>query len=339
MLDDLEDVPIYRSNSLDLARLSYLLKIPANIIRQSTGQTSMLANFLFSPDTKSPWIRFAYKLGCKIINQEKPDLIFATAPPFSALLVGLKLKQKFNLPLVSDFRDPWPTGFVAPPKIIRNRINKLRQQITSKSDRVTVVNFQTKEQINCPSAVVIENGYDPSEFSQEPYKLTGFNIVHTGNIWEIFDSLKLVMQAIAEIPDVKLTLVGNCDAPTLQQIKQYKNVEYLGTRSHQETISVIKAASMLLYLSKPNQAVGIKLYEYFGAQKPILTVCDQCNEAMRLIENHQVGLTVSAQIQEIKQAILSIKNKEIIFNPQDLERYNRINQTQQLCGVFNRLVV
>ncbi|MBS4015857.1 MAG: glycosyltransferase [Candidatus Latescibacteria bacterium] len=339
LLNDLKDIPIFRSNNLDLARLSYLLKIPRQAIKKSTGKTSMLSNFLFYPDAKSPWIRFALKLGCKIINQQKPDLIFATSPPFSALMVGIKLKQKFNLPLVTDFRDPWPTGFVAPPQIIRNRIIKLRQQIINQSDQVTAVNQQTKEQIDCPSAIVIENGYDPSEFNQEPVKLTGFNIVHTGNIWEIFDNLKLVMQAIAEIPDVRLTLVGNCDKPTLQQIKQYKNVEYLGTCSHQETISIIKGASMLLYLSKPNQAVGIKLYEYFGAHKPILAVCDQCNEAMRLIENHQVGLTVSAQIQEIKPAILSIKNNKLIFSPRGLEKYNRINQTQQLSGVFNRLVI
>lgn len=339
LLDDLKNIPIYRSNNLDLARLSYLLKIPSRAIKKGAGKASMLSNFLFYPDAKSLWIRFAYKLGCKIINQEKPDLIFATSPPFSALMVGIKLKQKFNLPLVTDFRDPWPTGFVAPPKFIRNRIIKLRQQVTNQSDQVTAVNQQTKEQINCPSAIVIENGYDPSEFNQPALKLNGFNIVHTGNIWEIFDSLKLVIQAIADMPDTRLTLVGNCDKHTQEHLQQYKNVDCLGARSHQETITIMKGASMLLYLSKPDQAVGIKLYEYFGAHKPILAVCDQCNEAMRLIEFHQTGLVVLCQTNEIKPAILSVKNNEFSFAPRGLEKYNRVNQTQRLSEVFNRFVI
>lgn len=338
LLNDLNDIPVYRSNSLDLARLLYLLKFHQRVIKQNTGKASMLSNFLFYPDAKSPWISFAYKLGGKIIEQEKPDIIFATAPPFSALMVGLKLKEKFNIPLVTDFRDPWPTGFVTPPSIIRNRIIKLRQQITNQSNQVTAVNQQTKEQINYPSAIVIENGYDPSEFDQPAKKIDGFNIVHAGNVWEILDNLKLVMQAIADIPDTRLTLVGNCDANTLLKIKQYKNVDYLSVRPHSETIAIMKGASLLLYLSKPNQAVGIKLYEYFGANKPILAVCDECNEATRLVENHQVGFAIPAQVQEIKQAILSVKHNKFSFNPIGLEKYNRINQTKQLSEIFNRLI-
>lgn len=338
LLNDLKDISIYRSESLDLARLSYLLKIPTPAVKAVAGKLSLLSNFLLFPDAKIGWYPFAYRLGCKIVEKEKPDIIWTTAPPFSTLLIGRALKKRYGIPLISDFRDPWPTGFVEPPGFIRNKIKRLREAIIKASDRVIAVNRETAESIDYPQAVIIENGFDPDEFKITPRSFQGFNIVHTGNIWEIFDDLKLVIDAVSDIPSVRFTLVGNCDANTLYKIKHYKNVRFLGVLSHAETIAIMKGASLLLYLSKPNQAVGIKLYEYFGAEKPILGISRDCNPAMRMIENHEVGLAVPPQKEEVKQAILSVQHNKFPFSPIGLDHYNRINQAKHLSEIFNELV-
>jgi len=338
LLDDLKDIKIYRSETLDLARLSYLLKLPRPAVKASTGKLSLITNFLFFPDAKSPWIRFAYNLGKKIIETEKPDVIFASAPPFSTHLVGFKLKQKYQLPLIVDYRDPWPTGFVVPPNPHRKRLEKLRKEIISKADIVTAVNRVCAEQINCPQAQIIENGFDPDEFAQPAFKLSGFSIVYTGIIWENIKELSLIAEAVTDIPDVKIVLVAKADTQSLSQLKKYKNIEYIGTRPHSETMSIMKGASLLLYLSKPNQIVGIKLYEYLGAGKPILGVCDEYNDAVRLIENHRVGLNVSFKKDEIRNAIELAQNDKYPYNPIGIDHYNRINQTKKLSEIFNNLI-
>lgn len=338
LINDLKEIPIFRSESLDPARILNLFSTKKKLIKIEPNKTSQMLNFLFFPDSKALWIPFAYRLGCKIIEESSPDIIFTSAPPFSALLVGLKLKERFQIPLISDFRDPWPTGFVIPPKFIRGKLKKLRDQIIANSDRVIAVNYQTRENIEYPKAEVIENGYDPDDFKISAKSFDGFNIVYTGNIWENFDLLKSVIETTLNIRDIKIRLVGNCDVRTLNEIKKYKNVDYLGVRSHSETIAIMKSASLLLYISKPNQAVGLKLYEYLGANKPILGIAEECNEAMRLIENHGVGLAISCNTQEILQAILMAKENKFPFLPQGVEKYNRINQTKKLSEIMESII-
>jgi hypothetical protein len=338
LLDDLKDTKIYRSESLDLARIMYILKVPRPAIKAGTGKPSLLSNFILFPDAKSPWIRFAYKLGCRIIETEKPDVIFASAPPFSAHLVGLKLKQKYNIPLIVDYRDPWPTGFVVPPNPHRKRLEKLRTEIIESADAVTAVNKICAEQIHYPQANIIENGFDPDDFQRPAYPLSGFNIVYTGMIWENIKELTLVADAVADLPEVKIILVGKADESSLLKLRKYKNIEYFGTRPHSETMSIMKGASLLLYLSKPNQIVGIKLYEYLGAGRPVLGICDECNDAMRLIENHYVGLNVSINKNEIRNAIQSVIKNKYPFNPIGIDHYNRINQTKKLSEIFTSLI-
>ncbi len=338
LLEDLKEIFVFRSESLDPARVLYLLQSKLKTINIEPNKTSQVLNFLFFPDSKALWIPFAYHLGCKIIEVSKPDILFASAPPFSALLVGLKLKQRYHIPLITDFRDPWPTGFVLPPRFVRNKIRRLRANIIKNSDLITCVNYQIREQIECQSAEVIENGYDPDDFKITTLPLEGFNIVYTGNIWENFDLLKSVIEAVEDLPDVKIRLVGSCDADTLQELKKYKNVDYMGIRSHAETIAIMKSASLLLYLTKPNQAVGIKLYEYFGANKPILGIAERCNEGMRLIENHSVGLAIPCDSKEIRQAVLWAKDNKLPFQPKGVEHYNRLNQTKKLSAIMESII-
>jgi hypothetical protein len=338
LLNDLKDIPILRSESLDIARISYLLKIPTSAIKIGTGKLSLLTNFILFPDAKILWKPFAYRLGCKIIEHEKPDVIWATAPPFSTLLIAQSLKQRYQLPLILDFRDPWPTGFVVPPNPHRKRLINLRNELLRNSDIVTVVNQITADQMKYPKAHVIENGFDPDDFKSIPSPLKGFNIIYTGSVWENIKELETVADAISAIKDAKLVLAGKCDKSSLAKIKKYNNVDYLDTLPHSETTAIMKSASLLLYISKPNQIVGIKLYEYLGAGQPVIGVCNECNEAMRIIEHHRVGLTVSCNKDEIRHAVMMAVQNKFPYSPIDLEHFNRINQAEKLAGLMNSLV-
>ena len=338
LLNDLKDIPIFRSESLDIARISYLLKIPMSAIKMGTGKMSLLINFILFPDAKIPWKPFAYRLGCKIIEQEKPDVIWATTTPFSTLLVARALKERFQIPLVIDFRDPWPTGFVTPPNPHRKKLINLRSQLIKSADLVIAVNKTTAEQINFPQAQIIENGFDPDDFLQPKINLSGFNIVYTGSIWENLKELQSITEAVSNIKNVKIVIVGKCDADILNKINKYGNVDYYGARPHSETMAILKSASLLLYLSKPHQIVGIKLYEYFGAGRPVLGVCNECNEAMRIIEHHSVGMTVSCNKDDIRDLVLLAMQNKFPYSPKDLERFNRVNQTRKLAELMNGLI-
>ena len=96
---------------------------------QSLGAGPRLLNHFLFPDSKIGWLPFGSVAGRHIIDREKPAAIFATSPPFTALLLGVRLKAHAHAPLVLDFRDPWPTGFARPPRHQRAALRRLRRYL------------------------------------------------------------------------------------------------------------------------------------------------------------------------------------------------------------------
>jgi hypothetical protein len=345
LLNDLQGIKIFRSESLDPARILYHFRKEKPIANKGTGPSFI--NYLLFPDAKALWIPFAYRLGREVIEQEQPSLIFATAPPYSTLLLGVYLKRFAKVPLVSDFRDPYPTGLVPPPIHFRYPVQQLRRYILNNSDRVIAVNQGTAQKLEKP-ATIIENGYDPTEFGignsecgiphstlRTPHSIS---VLYAGNVWENEKELFAFLEATKTIKNLKTIIAGRTSSECLNRLKNYNNVEYLGVLPHQKVMSLMKSVDILLYLTKPNQPVGLKLYEYFGSGKPILAVCESCNEATRLIEHHNAGLCSTLDPKEIDSTILEIIAQKDSFINKPIEWYNRKNQAQRLAELFNQLI-
>ncbi|MEO0092844.1 MAG: glycosyltransferase family 4 protein [candidate division WOR-3 bacterium] len=346
LLKDLEGIKIYRSESLDPARILYLWRKDKPVKVRGTGP--LFLNYLLFPDAKVLWVPFALSLGRKVISQEKPRLIFATGPPYSALLLGVFLKRESGIPLVSDFRDPYPTGFTPPPLHFRSLVQILRRYILKNSDTVVAVNQGTARQLE-KQAIIIENGYDPEEFEVKEDTESGLReskppdkklqILYAGTLWENEGALFAFLQAVGDIKDLQVLIAGRASIDCQNRLKTLSpTVRYLGILSHQTVINLMKSVDILLYLTKPNQSAGIKLYEYFGAGKPILAVCESCNEATRLIEYHNAGLATNLNPEAIKSTLLTILKQKESFANQPIGWYSRRNQAQRLAHLFNQVV-
>ncbi|MDW7987742.1 MAG: hypothetical protein RMJ65_03375 [candidate division WOR-3 bacterium] len=338
LLNDLNNIKIYRSETLDLGRILHLLKIHVPPPTEAQTSLSLNLNFLLYPDAKRFWIPFASVLGKKIVNKEKPNAIFATSPPFSTLIVGVLLKRKFEIPLIVDFRDPWPTGYKPPPKFLQKKLIKLRNFIINSADKVLVINDTIKEELNCTNAVILPNGYDPEEFDRPSKSVAKFSIVHAGNIVEVLESLILVANSIKDFKETKLVLVGPCPPDIRRKLQQFENIVCLGALSHQETAAVLSGASVLLYISKPNQAVGIKFYEYLGAKKPILVIGKFPKEIDVLLKKHSVGIAVSLNPKEIRHFIHNLILKKFTFSPINVSEYSYFVIVQKLEKIFKELL-
>jgi len=48
-----------------------------------------------------------YRLGCKIIEKEKPELLFFSTTLFPAMILGPLWGKKYGVPYVLDYQDPW----------------------------------------------------------------------------------------------------------------------------------------------------------------------------------------------------------------------------------------
>src|SRR3546814_9396202 len=79
----------------------------------------LLFNF---PDKRVGWLPAARQRALHLFEEWRPDAILATAPPFTALLIGYLLAKRARIPLIVEFRDRWSDDPYYPPPWWRRRL-------------------------------------------------------------------------------------------------------------------------------------------------------------------------------------------------------------------------
>src|SRR5262249_55596745 len=76
---------------------------------QSSGHRfgNLIFHFTLLPVFGFAWISPLFPAGTRLIEEWKPDVIFASAPPYTSLIVASRLSRAFDIPWVADFRDLW----------------------------------------------------------------------------------------------------------------------------------------------------------------------------------------------------------------------------------------
>ncbi len=393
LLNDLNRAQVFRTESLDPNRILY--RLGKRRMEQGLGSAedganrgwiSLLARLsrtVLFPDTKIGWLPFALNAGMRIIRRERPAVIVATAPPWTCLLVGAKLAQKSGLPFVADFRDPWPGGFRTPRFWKRRLLVKLRDRILDQAQLVLVVNKGTGERL-CefsPSpkrweklkekVVLLENGFDPEEFAVAPevpggWRMeqgVGSRILYVGNLWENRREIAAFVQALAAVPFARLYIAGRLDEASARTVKRSPQVELLGVVPHSRALALMKGADVLLYIGKPEQPVGLKLYEYIGAGRPIVVWKSETGsreegawslehgawsrEAEEIVKELDAG-AVCCDAEGLKRFLSQVPgawsrehgagSTEQKAEESGRERFNRRLQAERLAGYLNSLV-
>lgn len=379
LVEDLREAKVFRTASLDPNRVLRLLGVKTIKGGGETGQTfkgtpqgaaTFFRQFFF-PDSKVGWLPFAVRTGKKVIAQFQPKVIFASAPPWTALLVGEKLSRWSGLPFVADFRDPWPGGFEESPSGQKRRLMRLRERILQQARLVMAVNQGTARLVG-ERVEVLENGFDPDDFKAAPEQLKGFSILYAGNLWHQEQTLSEVVQGLVDIPDARLYIAGGVSAEVRHRFENNPQVRFLGVVSHQRAVSLMKGAQVLLYLGKPGQPVGLKLYEYLGSGKPIVVWADEASEPAQMVRQVNQGLVCQDRqgfvrcLREVRKMVPSplflsikggeevsgagIKEREGVMREENgrvevrsssgvmgIDRYNRRFQAKRLAAYFNRL--
>jgi len=330
LLQDLKGIPIYRSESLDPARLLYLFS------KKRTGSIKPLVrpllHYPFLLDSKSLWIPFAYQMAKKIHRLYSPDIIFTTSPPLSVHLLGLLLKRRYRTPLILDLRDPFLN--TRPPTSLHNWIQKKTfYKLRDSSDGFVVVNERIAK-IWDIDALILENGFDPEDFRIEPSKRDDrFSIGYIGSLLGREESLLGLKEALKET-GVVLKIVGRVDKSL---IKDIRGIEYYGYLPHSKGIGVMKSCDALwLTVEKEWMASMVpgKLFEYMGIGLPILATVDEKSEIARYIREYRCGIVVPPKRERIVEALKALKEGRIKIAPKGVDRFNRRYQTEKLSSFF-----
>jgi len=343
--------------------ISFIPEKIASLLRQ-------VSSFFWLPDNKTGWINPAVTKAEELWANERFDLIFSTAAPYSNHLIAAALGQKYNVPVVMDFRDEWLESHLItyPTRSHRTRMANIERECLSHADLLTVVSQPMKESFErrLPKPIPVEvltHGYDPDDFAdinKNGSDLSGsnkFRILYSGMLYGENDPrnfFKTVAELLSEKPEYKdkisLIFQGGLDSQYQKVVDEYgltPIVQDLGYLPHKQAVENLYSADLLwllLAFKHKSQSVTVgKLFEYMATGKPILGILKD-GAMTNILKDYGAGfLAKPDDIASIKEALLKLirlweQSKLPSGSKSVIQQYNRKNITEKLAALFDGFV-
>lgn len=369
--DSLEPFNIYRK----YIGMSSKESIPTAILAHSKDNLkNKISNWirlnLFIPDAKIGWKFFAVREGLKIIEQEKPSVIFSSSPPPTVHLIAKELARKTNVKWVADFRDPWTDihYYENQPrlKISHNIDKKYELEVMNAADKITSISRMDIEEdfgrkVNIKKCINLPNGFDEEDFKGIDPNRTNKNIftmLHLGAVGNernplgLFKALKRLKESgFIDSAVFQLQFVGNVDESIKTDAIEYQIddlIKFIDYLPHRESLKYTEKASVLVLLVtksiKNKRILPGKTFEYLRAQKYILCLGPKGGEVSRIISELQAGNVTeydeSEEIERIIKLQFNAWHKDLvdyIVNRESIQKYSRQKLTKSLADIFNDL--
>lgn len=319
----------------------------------------------FIPDPRVFWVKPSVRFLSELLEDDPVDVIVTSGPPHSMHLIGLKLKRKFGIPWVADFRDPWTNiDFYHELMLtsVADSIHKrLERKVLTQADLVVTVNRAMQEEFLAKGAKqvsVISNGFDESDIVETPeFTSEKLTFVHIGTLGEARNPLAF-WQALGELVKeqpsicnkVLVKLVGNVDFSVRDAVTKNNLealVEYTPYLPHNEAIKEQSSAGMLLLLvNNTPTAKGIvtgKLFEYLAATRPILAIGPENGEVAEILTETGAGRIFDFENatgikQYLTESLELFSQDKLKVESKDTAKYSRRELTIRLAAEMENLV-
>lgn len=367
-------VAIRRAASWDPTRLfgpRATVRMPRESVRQGL---SALSQWIFVPDNKIGWIRPALRQALAALRETPCDLIYSSAPPYASHLAAARLARKTGLPLVLDFRDDWVGNprHIYPTPWHRALSTRLEGRALRAADRIVVIDDAKRDGLaerhpDIPAAQdirIVPHGYDPEDFAGAP-RIPGldadpnrFTLLYSGVFYHA-QSPEPFLRGLAALAEskpalrkrVRAVFAGLLPASARRLVERLRIgdlVHYVGYLPHRDATKALLAADMLwMTIGRAPGCDRIstgKIYEYFGARKPILGLVPEGVErealraygAVRIVEPDAAPEVVAAALEQCYEAWRAGRLPQP--DPSCAAPFDRRRLAGALTDIFNDIV-
>lgn len=355
---------IMRKKKTETVNQGFLSEGKENTLMQS-AMIWVRGNF-FIPDARKFWIKPSITFLSKYIKENPIDAIISTGPPHSMHLIAMGLKQKFNLPWIADFRDPWTQiDFYSQLKLSSfadNKHKKLEHQVLTQADKVVTISpscGKDLEKLGNRKVDVITNGFDTDDFKfdSDLKLLDGFLFHHIGalnkdrnpyTLWKVLGELCKEMSDFKK--DLIIKFTGKTDAIAFESLKQngiIDNSQKTDYLSHTDVVKLMTQSPVLLLAlnNTPNNAgvLSGKLFEYLAAKRPIFGIGLPDADAAAILKSTQAGNMVHFDDYEgTKKAVIELyqkyKTNQLFITSSSIENYSRKNCAKDYSELLNEFL-
>lgn len=320
----------------------------------------------FIPDSRLFWVNPSFRFLSDYYNKNKFQAVISSGPPHSLHLIALKLKLKFNVPWLADFRDPWSEYFSA-LMLSKWAVNKhitLEKRILQTADKVVVIGrnmqMQNFENAGIHSDIVM-NGFDIDDyqrFEKPLVKKEKFTLLYAGTLsqrrnnslfWKVIKSLIDANELFAS--KLNIQLVGKVDSSVSEDIKKYNLESFINIVDFIPFEEVVKrqmeATVLLLFVDNFEGAKWVltgKFFEYLASNRPILALGPIGGDLSAEITNTSSGLLADYNDEESMEKAISIFFNQYLdqsifsFQNKNIEKYSRLGLTQKIASLLDEMI-
>ncbi|MCF7792782.1 MAG: glycosyltransferase [Candidatus Cloacimonetes bacterium] len=315
---------------------------------------------LFPIDDKIGWLPNVMKSSKKIFKENKYDAVMATMGPYTSGLIAFKLSQKYDLPLILDYRDHWTLNpYIKYSNLLLSKhAKKWEKKILNRAEVVTTVGDVIRQDLISEfgkdlsdKILVMYNGWDEDDFPQKiKPKNNKIILRYVGNFYG-HRSVKYLIKAVEKLDNsilkkIKIQLIGNYFKETLETIQKSSCNELFDIKEqvdHSTAVMLMKTSDiLLLFIASPN-GKGVltgKIFEYIRSERPIFAMIPPKGEAADILrklghENICAMEDVEMITENLKQLINSTeknKLKEYKFDP----NFDREHQTRNFVEFIEK---
>jgi glycosyltransferase involved in cell wall biosynthesis len=278
-----------------------------------------LMGALSFPDLRRHWNRGARAKLLELIALDRPDVVITSHEPASVLELGF-LAKSAGIPWVADLGDPIVAPYTpwywrataraleartcAGADLIVTTTVSLGQYLARKHDLPSGRMMVLRQGFNCHRPVLADP--QPVDFDKGTLEL-----LFTGQFYAFRDPAELI-SAVGSTEGIRLTIISVSHQERLKRISAASGgrLRLLGPMQQAQVMQWQAAADVLVNMGNdlPHQVPG-KLFEYFGATRPILQIsCLPHDEGGSLVREYRRGWVVPNRAMDISRQLASIKD-------------------------------
>lgn len=289
--------------------------------------------FLSIPDIDQHMVLPLVRAGQEALK-EQMDLVYSTAPPFSAHVAGLLLHELTRTPWVAEFRDPWnhpwADRLASRHPATRGLDALLERWVLRRADALVAVTESARSFLanrlpidQATKVLLARNGVPPASIADSVplhSRASGpFTIVYAGSLYlgrnpvRFLEGMaRFISRRNLRPADLRVRFIGRCSE--FENISIVELADRLGLKgilqvedwmSHQEITKVSRAAdALLIFAQKQPLQVPNKLYEYLATGTPILAFVDRDGESANLLRDAgDAELLFEPEVEDVSNAL------------------------------------
>lgn len=316
---------------------------------------------LMIPDKEIGWGVPGYRAGRRVTKDWRPDVIYASAPPSTSLVVARGLSLRSGIPWVAGLGDLWSDNPYNPYRGTRfARLDQaLEVKVMSSAAGFVVTTDEAAEVIrgryHMPTVTVM-NGYDPDDVRERTRESSPeeLRIVYTGILMHdrrdpiaLFHAMRMLR---AEGHTVIADFYGRDSlvaAKAAERAAVRDLVSIHGPISYSDSVQAQRDSDVLLLLQWNDAAERItcpaKLFEYAAARRPVLGIGPEDSVVARLLREHGMGIVLQRPDEIATELRRLIELKAEVGRVPDVapappDELSRTRQVERLAGLLSAVV-